>query len=219
VPQPADDDPVDFFADADLTGTPQLSAEYLPAPIVPFVFDTAARMGVDPAAVALDAIVASASVMSDEWRIQPKVHDTTWTEQARLWGAIVGPPSIRKSPILAACTKPIDALEAEARRRYAAELARYKAELSRWKQQKEGEEPKHPVKERYMVQSLTIEALSEVLRGDDDATQRAPAGKVLVRSDELAELLANMDRYNAGGRGGGDRGAYLRLLAATRWTA
>jgi hypothetical protein len=211
-------EPVDFLADAEITGAPELSADHIPSAIAPFVFDTAARMGVDPSAVALCALVACASVISDEWRIQPKVHDTTWTEQPRIWGAIVGDPSILKSPVIAACTKPIDRLESEARRRHEAEMQRYKAELAEWKKDKEDDEPRHPALDRYMVENLTVEALTEVLRDDPNATQRAPASKVLVRSDELAELLANMDRYNAGGRGAGDRGAYLRLFNGGRHT-
>jgi hypothetical protein len=41
-----------------MTGSPELKREHLPEAITPFVFDTAARMGVDPAAVALAAIVS-----------------------------------------------------------------------------------------------------------------------------------------------------------------
>jgi hypothetical protein len=65
-------EPVDFLADADMTGAPELSPDHIPWAIAPFVFDTAARMGVDPAAVALCAIVSCAAVISDEWRIQQK---------------------------------------------------------------------------------------------------------------------------------------------------
>ena len=88
-------EPLDFLADGDITGAPELRAEHLPEAIVPFVFDTAARMGVDPAAVALAALVALASVMDDNG-IQPKQDDTTWTENPRIWGAIVGDPSMLK---------------------------------------------------------------------------------------------------------------------------
>ncbi len=211
------EDPVDFLDDSDMTGSPALTEDHIPEPIAPFVFDTAERMGVDPAAVALCAIVSCASVMSDEWRIQPKVHDITWTEQPRLWGAIVGNPSIKKSPVIGACTKPIDKLETKALRQYQDELRNYKVRHAKWKKAKnDSPEPNHPVRDRYMVESLTIEALSEVLRDDLDAKHKAPASKVLVRSDELSELLGNLDRYNAGGRGGGDRGAYLRLFNGGR---
>jgi hypothetical protein len=78
-------------------------------------------------------------------------------------------------------------------------------------------EPAQPKLERYLVEGATVEAISEVLRDDNDARQRAPAGKVLARHDEMSEFFANLDRYRAGGRGGGDRGAYLRLYNGGRY--
>ncbi len=213
--------PFDFLAEDDITGAPELRPEHLPEAISPFVFDTADRMGADPAAVALASLVALASVMSDDWRIQPKRFDTEWTEAPRIWGAIVGDPSVRKTPILRACTSPIDRLEAEARSRHAEAMAAYRIAHKAWKKDKDADsaaEPKPPILTRYMVESTTIEALSEVLRDDAEARQAAPARKVLVRQDELAELLANFDRYREGGNGAGDRGAFLRLYNGGRFT-
>ena len=51
-----------------------------------------------------------------------------------------------------------------------------------------------------------------------DAKQRAPAAKVLARQDEMAEWIAGFDRYRASGKGGADRGAYLRLYNGGRFT-
>lgn len=211
-------EPIDFFAVNELTGSPQLRADHVPECLCGFIFDTAARMGVEPAAVALGALVSCASVVTDDWRLQPKRFDTEWTEQPRIWGAIVGEPSIRKSPVLSACTRPVDALEAEARKIHQAEMIRYTAALNEWKKDKVGDEPRMPVLDRFMVESLTTEALQEVLRDDFKATFRAPARKVLVRQDEMAEFFGNLDRYNAGGKGGGDRGAFLRLYNGGRFT-
>lgn len=211
-------DPIDFLADDRMTGAPELRQEHIPECLFDFAHDTAERMGVDPCAVALAALVTSASVLTDEWRLQPKRLDYTWTEQPRIWGAIVGDPSILKTPVLKACTAPVDMLEIQARKRHEGAMVRYRAELAEWKKSKEGDEPKHPVLDRFLVESLTIEALSEVLRDDFAATMRAPAAKVLVRQDEMGEFFGNLDRYNAGGKGGGDRGAYLRLYNGGRYT-
>ena len=211
-------EPIDFFAVNELTGSPQLRADHVPECLYGFIFDTAARMGVEPAAVALGALVSCASVVTDDWRLQPKRFDSEWTEQPRIWGAIVGEPSIRKSPVLSACTRPVDALEAEARKIHQVAMIRYTAALNGWKKDKVGDEPKMPVLDRFMVESLTTEALQEVLRDDFKATFRAPARKVLVRQDEMAEFFGNLDRYNAGGKGGGDRGAFLRLYNGGRFT-
>ena len=212
--------PLDFFADTEGT-TAELRAEHLPAALWPFLQDTSPRMGVDPTSVVLAALVSCASVMSDEWRIQPKRYDTTWTENPRLWAAIVGDPSILKTPVIAACTRPIDRLDAQARERHQEEMREYKARLAVWKVSEDKDstpEPRQPKLARYIVEGSTIEALSEVLRDDDEARQHAPAKKVLSRHDEMAELIANLDRYRTGGRGGGDRGAYLRLYNGGRHT-
>jgi hypothetical protein len=118
-------EPVDFLA-GDASGAPVLEARHVPAALWPFVADTAERMGVDPAAVALCALVACSAVLSDDWLVQPKRHDSTWQEAPRLWGAIVGDPSIMKTPIIGAATRPIDRLEAEAR-------ARHKEDMRAWR--------------------------------------------------------------------------------------
>ena len=77
-------------------------------------------------------------------------------------------------------------------------------------------EPIPPKLSRYIVEGATVEAISEVLRDDDDAKHYAPAGKVLARQGEMSEFFGNLDRY-AGGKGG-DRGAYLRLYDGGRYT-
>ena len=211
-------EPVDFLTNRE-HGAPQLQERQVPASLWAFAHDTSARMGVDPTSVAMSALVSCASVTSDEWRIQPKRHDTAWTEQARLWGAIVGPPSILKTPVIAACTKPIERLDAAARDRHREEMREYKIKRAAWNlaADKDIPEPRQPKLARYMVEGTTIEALSEVLRNDDEAHQYAPAHKVLSRHDEMAEFIANLDRYRTGGRGGGDRGAYLRLYNGGRY--
>jgi hypothetical protein len=210
--------PVDFLTDLD-AAPPELQPKHVPDALWGFIDDAAERMGVDPTSIALADLVSCAAVVSDEWRIQPKRYDTTWTEQPRLWGAIVGDPSILKTPVIVLCTKPIDRLEAEARERHQEEMREYKAELAAWKRAEDTElpEPTAPKLSRYLVESTTIEALSEVLRDDDDAKLTAPARKALVRHDEMAEFFANLDRYKTGGRGGGDRGAYLRLYNGGRY--
>jgi len=205
--------PLDFLARGDRPA-PVLAEHHIPAALFPFVSDTAERMGVDPAGVALAALVSCASVITDHWKVQPKRYDNTWTESPRLWGAIVGDPSIMKSPVIAACTRPIDKLEADARRRHASEMRSYKAQLKAAKADKTGEtsDPPYPRQDRFLIEGATVEAISEVLREDESARFDALAGKVLSRHDEMAEFFGGLDRYKAGGSGGSDRGAYLRLF-------
>ena len=175
----------------------------------------------DPTSVAMGCLVSCASVMSDDWCLQPKRHDTTWTENPRLWAAIVGDPSIKKSPVIKECTKPIDRLDTEARQRHQQETKDFKAALAAWKTSEDKDntpEPTPPKLARYIVEGATVEAISEALRDDAEGRQFAPAKKVLARHDEMTEFFANLDRYRAGGKGGGDRGAYLRLYNGGRYT-
>lgn len=196
-----------------------LAERHVPEPILSFAHDTARRMGTAPIAVALAAIVTASAAISDAWQVQPKQYDPTWVEEPRLWGAIVGPPSVLKSPILRATTAPLDHLEAEATRLHAEDMRRYKAELKRWKAEGSDPEtePTAPRLARWLVENATVEAISEVLRTDGEGRFTAPARKILIRQDELSEWIANLDRYRQGGRGGGDRGAYLRLFNGGRF--
>jgi hypothetical protein len=203
-------EPIDCFAPLNLSPAAVTEDEAPPA-LWPFIKDTAERMGVATSTVTLSAIVACSAVISDEWRLQPKRYDYLWTENARLWGAIVGPPSILKTPVLVACTRPIDRLESEARKQWQEDLRRWRnAEAAAKAENRDFTDPE-PKRPRYLVESTTIEALQEVLRDDEGGRFTAPAKKVLVRQDELSEFLANLDRYASSGRQGGDRGAYLRL--------
>ena len=209
-------EPVDFLAENGMAA-PILKSHHVPDALWPFISDTAARMGVDSATVALASLVSCAAAISDEWTVQPKRNDYTWTEQARLWGAIVGDPSILKSPVISACTKPIDKLEVEARKRNAEEIRVWRNECEIAKLDKQPL-PAPPKLDRYLVEGATPEALSEVLRDDEEAKMRAPLGKVLSRWDEMGEFFGGMDRYKAGGKGGSERGSYLRLYNGGRWT-
>jgi hypothetical protein len=111
-------------------------------------------------------------------------------------------------------------LETQSREQHARAMQQYKADHAAWKNAKgdPANEPRPPRLDRYLVEGTTIEALSEALRDDPEAKQRAPAGKILVRQDEMSEWLASFDRYRSGGSGSADRGAYLRLYNGGRYT-
>jgi hypothetical protein len=203
-------EPTDCFAPGNLSQA-EVTEDEAPPALWPFIKDTPERMGVATSTVTLSAVVTCSAVISDEWRLQPKRYDYLWTENARLWGTIVGPPSILKTPVLVACTRPIDRLEGEARKQWQEDLRQWRnAEAAAKAEGRDFTDPE-PKRPRWLVESTTIEALQEVLRDDVGARFTAPAMKVLVRQDELSEFLANLDRYASSGKQGGDRGAYLRL--------
>ena len=204
-------EPMDFMA-AQL-GAPILKERHVPPSLWPFVSDNAERMGVATSSVALCAIVSAAAAINEEWKIQPKRNDWDWVEAARLWGAIVGPPSVLKSPVIALTTKPIEMLDIKAMEEWNAQQIAH----ARWKEAGDEAVPKPETqpRNRFIVESATIEALQEVLRDDAGGKLRAPLGKVLVRQDELEEFLASMDKYATNGKGN-DRGAWLRAYNGGR---
>lgn len=211
---PAQDwpEPVDFMATVE--GAPILKEHHVPPSLWPFISDNAERMGVATSSMALATLIACAAAIHEDWKMQPKRRDTTWVESARLWGAIVGPPSVLKSPVIAVATRPTEFLDIHA---YDVWLG-YKAAHDAWKKapnDTRGDEPEVPPRDRFMVESATIEALQEVLRDDSDGKLRAPLGKVLVRQDELEEFIAAMDRTSGGGKSN-DRGSWLRAYNGGR---
>jgi Protein of unknown function (DUF3987)/Bifunctional DNA primase/polymerase, N-terminal/Primase C terminal 2 (PriCT-2) len=184
-------DPVDLWANH---GAPLLPRGLLPAAIEKFAFTRAKVMGCDPAGLAMGALVICSAVIPDRIKLQVKRHDH-WMESTRLWTALVGPPSTKKSPIMREVTRPIELIETELNRKYFAAKAAFDALPANEK--KEKEEPKQG---RLRIEDVTIEAVQNIMRDN-------PEGLLLVR-DELAGWFGSMDKY--GGRGASaDRGFWL----------
>lgn len=92
-------EPIDCFSHINADPS-DVTEDDVPPALWPFVCDTAARMGVTRSTVTLGCLGTCSAAISDEWRIQPKRYDDTRTENARVWGAIVGPPSVLKTPVI-----------------------------------------------------------------------------------------------------------------------
>lgn len=203
---PAADDwpePVDVFAG---WATPALRPELLPAGIGDFVFDQAELVGTDPAILGLACIVTAAACIHDGIRLQPKRHDPTWTESARLWGAVVGDPSVRKSPAISKATSHIKKIDKQEVTTSNEELAAYELEAKVYKaaekkyvaaQAKDDptvekpHAPERPKQRRAVVYDTTVEQMSEILKDNERG--------VLTLVDELSGWFGAMDAYKAGG--------------------
>lgn len=205
--------PADLFSSFD---SPDLSPDYLPRTIAEFAFDQADLLGVDPAAIAIPAIVTCAACLDDRIEIQPMRHDPTWKESARLWTAICGDPSKRKSPAIGKAIRParkIDMRLAEDSEKDAAEFAT--AEAIHKKQFKKHIDdaadgtpagdppaaPQKPAKRSLISEDSTIEALGAKLIDNP--------GGVLVVQDELTSWFGSMGAYKQDSKH--DRGAWLQL--------
>ena len=192
--QATDADPVDLWGRFD---PPALPEGLLPPIIEEFAVVQGARMGSDPAGLAVAALVTCAAAIPDSVKIQVKEHDPHWTESARLWAALVGAPSTKKSPILSAATGPLCRLDVEMFRDWTAEVAAFTATP---KDERQGQAA--PPQRRLRIEDATVEAAQVVLEG-------SPWG-VLLLQDELSGWFGAMDKYNGGKGANADRGFWLR---------
>lgn len=205
----ADPKPVTFGAPVDLFSAwpaPPLPLDAFPPSIADYARDQGKLLGCDPSIVAMSALVAAAACIHDDIQVQPKEHDPTWTESARLWVVFVGDPSTYKSPAIKKGIGRVRAAEAASGAEHAAAEAEFKRQHEAWKSLPKDEknaspEPKPPSRKRRIVEDTTVEALTGVLADN-------PAG-VLVYQDELTGWFGSMDAYKAGGRGGADRAHWL----------
>lgn len=201
--------PIDVFGDAPV---PEIDRAMLPAAIADYAFDQAELMGVAPGMIAMPCIVACASVIHDGIELQPKRHETGWRESARLWCAVVGSPSVRKSPSLRRAISRLKKINRELCEANDRKQAAYAHEVEEWQDAKRAakrhnetppQAPEDPVKERLIVEDITVEAMSEILKHN--------ARGVLCVQDELTGWFGAMDAYNAGKAAGKDRAHWLEM--------
>lgn len=188
-----DADPVDLWGSFD---PPTLPQGLLPPIIERFARANGYQMGADPAGLAVAALVTCAAAIPDKVQIKVKRHDD-WKESPRLWAALMGPPSAKKSPIISAATGPLCRLDVEMMRAWQKRVSEYDA-LS--PDEKKGKQ--RPPQSRLRLEDVTIEAAQQVLEG-------SPWG-VLLLQDELSGFFGAMDKYNGGKGASADRAFWLR---------
>jgi putative DNA primase/helicase len=206
-----------------------LDPTMVPGPLRGWIVDVSERMQIPPDFAAAGAVVVAGSLIGRKVGIHPKRQDD-WLVVPNLWGAVVGRPSLLKSPALTEVMKPLARLVAEAyEENQEAQLAyetdvmvaeatkaalkdelkkaakggdRSKLEeIARRNQDTAG--PEEPVLRRYKTEDSTVEKISEILLEN-------PRG-ILVHRDELSGWLRNLDKQ---GREG-DRSFYLESWNGT----
>jgi hypothetical protein len=186
-------DPVDLWGSFD---PPELPQGLLPPVIEQFARANGDQMGADPAGLAVAALVTCAAAIPDAIKIKVKRHDD-WHESARLWAALMGPPSAKKSPIISAATAPLCRLDVEMMRQWQKRVQEYDALAP---DEKKGKQ--RPPQTRLRIEDATIEAAQQVLEG-------SPWG-VLMLQDEMSGFFGAMDKYNGGKGASADRAFWLR---------
>ena len=217
--------------ESDLPAAPAFdAAALLPTILADFVQDEADRMPCPPDYVAAALLVALGATIGARCALKPKRRDD-WLVTPNIWGAMVGPPSVKKTPAQQAVTRFLDRLEAreadslaEAQRVHAAEMAAFEAHQAAIKASlkkaatgkadkgamdaamadlRSLEEPEEPQARRFKTSDTTVPKLGEILA-------RNPAGLLVLR-DELVGLLSSFDREG----NEGDRSFYLEAWNGT----
>ena len=201
---------------SDLPSVPQMDVEMLlPAPLAGYVRDAAHRKVAPAEFVAVSLLVSLGALIGARCGVRPKVRDDTWIVVPNLWGAIIAPPSKKKSPSMDDGTKPLKYRAAKAREKHAKAMEAYQDEVEQHdvmmaaakramakaaeaaddeKLQSakarmaalKASKPQPPTLKRYTTNDATIEKLGELLITN-------PQG-LLTERDELAGLLASFDK-------------------------
>jgi hypothetical protein len=218
VPLPGNMPPVDAF-----------DMEMMPAPLRGWIHDIAERMQVPVDFLAIGAIVEAAALIGRRIGIYPK-RRSDWLVVPNLWGAAVGPPSVKKTAALDEVVKPLNRLASEAMKAYREACAAYEAssmvtkakkealqgqmnraakvdgndaELERLAAQAQDLGQSVPVARRYKTDDGTVEKIAEILIENQDG--------ILVYRDELSGLLRTMGKQGHEG----ERAFYLQAWNGT----
>lgn len=186
-------DPVDLWAKFE---PPSLPRGVLPEVIERFAFDQGRAMGADIAGVAVSALAVCAAAIPDKIQLQVKRHNIGWLESARLWVALVGPPSTMKSPILSAAVRPLRKIDSRMAQLYSE--ARSKYDKLPTDERKQTDPPKQT---RLLLQDTTIEAAQEIIKDSPDG--------MLCYQDEMSGWFGSMDKYSNARGSAKDRAFWL----------
>lgn len=199
--------PINIFAEFP---APSIERSMLPDAIANYATECGELIGVDPSMIAIPALVSCAAALHDDVKIQPKRYETGWTESARLWCAVVGLPSVRKSPAIRRATKRLRKIDVDLSEQNNRAAAEHAEQMEAYKEAKKEAkktgasipEPKAPPKNRMIVEDITVESLSDVLKDNSRG--------VLCIQDELSGWFGMMDAYTGNKSGGKDRAAWLQ---------
>jgi hypothetical protein len=213
-------EPVDLFGAAEMTGRPELDDTMIPRAIWAYAEDTSRRIGLNPASVAIPCLAVLATAIREGWRVQPKLNDWSWTESPNLWVALTGSTGAAKTAALASATAPLSAIEKEwmeqdreSLRQYNLEYRIYKKKLGIFEDaaakgdatiDDAPEEPEKPLARRLVVHDTTVEGIMPIAAENADG--------LLIELDELASFIGSFDAYNAGSSKGAskDKATWLK---------
>lgn len=113
----------------DLPGVMPFDDELLPSTFRPWIVDIAERLQCPPDFPAVAAMIALGVIVGRKVGIRPKRQDD-WLVVPNLWGAVIGRPSVMKSPAIREPLKVLERLEVEGRNNFQAAQLDYEARLA-----------------------------------------------------------------------------------------
>ncbi|MES2460015.1 MAG: DUF3987 domain-containing protein [Armatimonadota bacterium] len=197
----------------ELLPVPCLNMDIVPAPLRGWLADIAARGCFPVEYPAAAALVSLSAAVGRRIGIRPKRYDD-WTVIPNLWGAIIGPPGVQKTPATAEALKPLHRLEVESRKAFEEEVKDHEAGQLVVKAKQDaakdalrkkaksggttedlrdlalqaagGAADEKPVWRRFIVNDTTVEKLGELLGENPDG--------LLMFRDELTGFLRTLER-------------------------
>jgi putative DNA primase/helicase len=177
----------------------------LPETLRDWISDIAERMQCPPDFPAVTSMIALGGVVGRQMSIRPKKFDD-WTVVPNLWGALIGRPSMMKTPPLKSTLTPLDMLNSAEFEKYSQQMAEFEKKVRLGQLRKNvlenqiktamrrGQDYEElsreiakidqictPLRRRYVVNDCTVQALGQILSEN-------PYGVIAVR-DELIGLL------------------------------
>jgi putative DNA primase/helicase len=210
-----------------------LDPAMIPEPLRGWIVDVSERMQIPPDFAGAGAVVVAGSLIGRKVGVHPKRQDD-WLVVPNLWGAVVGRPSLMKSPALAEVMKPLARLVAEAYEEHQEAKLVYETDVLVADATKAALKDELKKAAREAASSGNRSKLEEIARRGQDAevpeepvlrrykTEDATVEKIseillenprgiLVHRDELSGWLRNLDKQ---GREG-DRSFYLEAWNGT----
>jgi hypothetical protein len=210
-----------------------LDPTMIPKPLRGWIVDVSERMQIPPDFAAAGAVVVAGSLIGRKVGIHPKRQDD-WLIVPNLWGAVVGRPSLMKSPALAEVINPLARRVAEAYEEYQEARLAYETDVIVAEATKAALKDELKKAAREVAKSGDRSKLDEIARRSRDTeepkepllkrykTEDATVEKIseillenprgiLVHRDELSGWLRNLDKQ---GREG-DRSFYLEAWNGT----
>ena len=188
--------PIDLWA---RFNPPSLPPGMLPQIIEGLAHSQGMTMGADMAGIAVSALAVCAAAIPDSIQLQVKKHDTRWLESARIWIALIGLPSTKKTPIIKEAVAPLLRIDSTLAKDNSDRRASYN-KLS----PEDRKKTDVPTQTQVMLQNTTIEAASEIFKDSPDG--------LLCYHDELAGFFGAMDKYSGGRASATDRAFWLQTV-------